>query len=189
MCIRDSLEGARPVGCAVAGRAVVAAYASAEVTAAARSVAATLHVEQRSGVGVGKRGRDAGGFAGEGIDGADDRGGDAGAPEDVPVRAAVAAVAVVDRDPGGRVGDCRDISHGALGAGVGGDLPAGPGDVGRAAASGTAPDGLAESGAVGGVERQGGAADRGDGVERCRYLDAVTTVAGADGDRYSGVAV
>src|SRR5665811_537615 len=142
MCIRDSLEGARPVGCAVAGRAVVAAYASAEVTAAARSVAATLHVEQRSGVGVGKRCRDAGGVAGEGIDGADDRGGDAGAAEDVPVRAATAAVAVVDRDAGGRVGDCRDIGHGALGAGGLVDLPGEFGDVGRAAAAGTAPDGL-----------------------------------------------
>lgn len=42
----DKLEGARPVGCAVAGRSVVAASAGAEISAAARSVAAAGHVEQ-----------------------------------------------------------------------------------------------------------------------------------------------
>src|ERR1035437_4039820 len=108
------LEGGRPVGCAVAGGPVVATSAGAEIAAAARSVAADGHVEQRPGRwGVGKRGRDAGGVPGQGIDGADDRGGDAGAAEHVPV-AAVAAVAVVNRYAGGRVGDCRDIGHGAV---------------------------------------------------------------------------
>src|SRR5665647_1546890 len=107
------LEGAGPVGCAVAGGSVVANYGGAEISEAAQSVVAAGDVEQRSGrCGVGKRGRDAGGVPGQGVDGADDRGGNAGAAEDVPAGTAYAAVAVVNRDPGVGVGDCGDIGHG-----------------------------------------------------------------------------
>src|SRR5665647_3584365 len=182
------LEGAGPVRGAVAGGSVVAAYAGAEVGEAARSVAAAGHVEQRSGVGVGQLRRNAGGVAGEGIDGSNDRSGDAGAAEHVPV-AAVAAVAVVNCDPGGRVGDCRNIGHSAVAAGGGVLLPGGLADVGRAAAAGTAPDGLAEAGVVGGTTLKLKAADRGDGAEGCRCLRTVAAVAGADGDRDARVVV
>src|SRR5262249_51287260 len=153
------------------------------------AVRAARDVEQGARRRVGKLRRVANRarISGERVDGRDDRRRDAGAAEDVPVRAPARAVAVVDGDARVRVRHRRDVGDRAAPA-AGILLPGRLRDQRAAPAAGTAPRGLAP--AAGGCGRpQARAADGDDRVVGGRYLDAVAAVAGACGDRDAGVAV
>ena len=92
---------------AQAGRAVPARADIAPLRGRAGVVASGRDVGQRGGVGVGVVVADAGGVAGQCIDGRDDRGGDTGAAEHQPAAQSLGAGRVVDRDAGIRVGHRR----------------------------------------------------------------------------------
>src|SRR5207248_11695687 len=115
----QTLEAAGAVRRSEAGWAVVAGAGGAEVAArvvplptTAMAVRAARHVEERAGRrGVREAGRvvDRAGIPGQPVDRGDDRRRHARAAEDVPVGTSARAVAVVDRDAGARIGDCRDV--------------------------------------------------------------------------------
>src|SRR5205085_3090921 len=110
-----------------------------------------------------------------------------GAAEDVPVVPTGAAVGVVHRDAGGRVGDGRDVGHGAPRA-PGVVLPRRLADVRRAAAARAGPRGLSAAGPVA-VEHEVGPADGGDVPGGGRELRAIAAVTRAHRDGDSRVVV
>ena len=167
-------KGNGAVGRAETGRSIIARNAGAEIGGRARTVAARRHVKQHIGVAVGILAcRDTAAI--DPVQRRDDWRGDARSPIDRPTRAG-AAEGAVDRNTGVRIGDRRDICHGAPGtARI--RLPAWLADIGTAAAARATPCRFRPT-AHGRIAREARAANGDHACIGCRHLNTIAAVAG-----------